>query len=71
MGVAHYNQNVVQLERLGTKCLIQHLGKTKQNKKNTEKMLISIPEITFLKNIITPLALKNETYVINLTPLLI
>lgn len=27
MGAAHYNQNVVQSERLGTKCLIQHFGK--------------------------------------------
>lgn len=38
MGVAHYNQNVMQSEQLRTKCLIQHLEK----KKNTEKMLSNI-----------------------------
>lgn len=39
-GAAHYNQNVVQSERLGTKCLIQHFGK-KVTHAYREKMLIS------------------------------
>lgn len=39
-GAAHYNQNVVQSERLGTKCLIQHFGK-KVTYAYREKMLIS------------------------------